>query len=175
MAFMSLKKMWARIVLFFRVRWMRRGLVRGYKNGPPQNAIDAAVQAAQLSPCQKSRRGVAIWNDNGLLEVGWNHQPGPFECDGSPTCYERCNRLCVHAEAHALLRCGPRARGAYMLHVKVVDGKAVEGGPPSCWQCSRLILESELLVMWLLESGKGWVPYAPEIFHLRTLEHAGLR
>jgi hypothetical protein len=60
-----------------------------------------------------------------------------------------------------------------MLHVKVVKGIATISGPPSCWQCSRLILEAGIAGMWLLHS-EGLHRYTAEEFHRLTLEHCKL-
>lgn len=140
------------------------------------NLVEAARKAALRSHCRKSRRGVAIWNKDGLVSVGWNHQPDPFRCDGSEGCRVHCNKLCIHAEAYALLQAGPGARGAQMLHVRISeDGSVVEGGPPSCWQCSRLILGANISAMWLLETGQDWIRYSPQDFHQSTLLNVGIR
>ena len=110
---------------------------------------------------------------------GFNHPPAPFTCDGSTACREACGKVCVHAEADALLQATKGLPdpwfmgGAEMLHVKVVNGREVPSGPPSCWQCSRLILESGIAGMWLLHE-EGFQRYTPEEFHRLTLEHCGL-
>lgn len=109
----------------------------------------------------------------------YNSPPHPFQCardipapDANPlaTCGERCRKLAVHAEERAILQAlrdwprresherikNPRVRrdlslfGLHLLHVKVVNGVAVPGGPPSCIQCSRLIVETGPDV-WLWE------------------------
>lgn len=66
-----------------------------------------------------------------------------------------------------------RVDGASMLHVKVIDGKAVPSGEPSCWQCSRLILASGIKTMWLLHED-GLKAYTAKEFHMKTLEHCNL-
>jgi deoxycytidylate deaminase len=143
-------------------------------------ALYAATQAGKNSPCAKSNRGVVIFrrlgHRAGAVEVGWNEPPAPMKCDGSDLCREHCNRLCVHAEMTALLRLlrqpALRLSEFEMLHVKVVDGKPVPSGPPSCWQCSRLILQVGLKAMWLLHE-EGLRDYTPLEFHRLTLEHNG--
>ena len=141
----------------------------------PLDFVEAAREAALRSSCQKSRRGVALWNRDGLVSIGWNHQPDPFRCRRSEACRESCNKLCVHAEAYALLQAGPLARGAQMLHVKISpEGTILAGGPPSCWQCSRLILGAKVSAMWLLEDGRGWVRYSAQDFHQTTLRNVGM-
>ena len=135
------------------------------------DALETAVKAAVLSPCQKSKRGVAIFHrEYGLSVAGCNHPPGPLKCDGTKACRKVCNKICVHAEQDALLQSGAPLVGYEMLHVKVVAGKAVPSGPPSCWQCSRLILAAKLKAMWLLHED-GLRAYSPLQFHIMTLEH----
>lgn len=45
-----------------------------------------------------------------------------------------------------------------LVHVKVVNGELVAGGPPSCWQCSRTIYDALIGGVWLYERD----PLAPE-------------
>ena len=118
--------------------------------GSTEAALEWAVRAAILSGCEKSKRGAVIWipGADGPVAKGSNHQPDPHQCDGSPACRSSCAKLCVHAEAAAILDLGSfLGHGLHMLHVKVVDGRPVPSGPPSCWQCSRLILASRALSM----------------------------
>jgi hypothetical protein len=60
-----------------------------------------------------------------------------------------------------------------MLHVKIdpMTSKVVAGGPPSCWQCSRMLLDSQIRGIWLYETiGVGeWKFYPPDEFHRETL------
>ncbi len=151
--------------------------------GNAETAIKWAVHAASRSRCAKSQRGVVIWlpGDRHPLSDGTNHQPSPHTCDGSDACRANCAKLCVHAEADALLgipdidaACGPEHAadwGLHMLHVKIVDGIPVPSGPPSCWQCSRLILATPAIsTMWLLHP-TGLRRYSTAEFHRLTLEH----
>ncbi len=137
------------------------------------DALVLAVRAARRSPCAKSQRGAVIWKRlAGIVVPGWNHPPEPMSCSGSLHCREHCNKFCVHAEADAILRAGVDLQGCEMLHVKVVDGEPVPSGGPSCWQCSRLILQSGIKTMWLLHDGlRG---YDAHEFHLLTLHECGL-
>ncbi len=135
--------------------------------------IGWAIEAAQASPCAKTQRGVCIWKDREDIARGYNHQPEPMTCDGSDACRSGCGKLCVHAERHALNRAGNRARGADLVHVEVVDGKAVVSGPPSCWQCSRDILEAGIRKVWLFHDD-GFAEYTAREFHEITLKHHGL-
>ncbi len=90
---------------------------------------------------------------------GFNGPPRGFTCDGSDECRRDCPKLCLHAEQRAIheaTRATPHDNlTAYeLVHVKVVDGKVVHGGTPSCWQCSRLVVESSLRGVWLYETQK---------------------
>lgn len=145
-------------------------------------ALQAACLAALESPCAKSKRGVAVFDRRlGLVAVGCNHPPEGFRCDGSEECRQHCNKLCVHAEADALqqVRLWHEPRGSVygprleMVHVKVVDGEAVPSGHPSCWQCSRHILNFGVVAMWLLHED-GLRRYGPEEFHEHTLRNLQL-
>ena len=137
---------------------------------PPKYVIEAARLAAMKSPCAKSKRGAALFNreladrvfrviadapfDTGLIAaVGFNGQPLPFSCSGSDLCRRDCGKLCLHAEERAI-----RAAGALddvadleLVHVKVVADQVVADGGPSCWQCSRLVVEVKLRGVWLFE------------------------
>ncbi len=137
-------------------------------------ALNLAVYAAEKSPCAKSKRGAVIWNKYGdTVASGTNHQPVGIVCDASEKCRLHCNKRCIHAEAEALMRAGGKAKGANMLHIKVVDGDPVASGPPSCWQCSRHILDAGIKTMWLLEDD-GWNSYTAEEFHTITMRNCGI-
>jgi len=148
-----------------------------------QWALKMAVDSANNSKC-KSQRGVVIWNRKvGLVSYGWNAPPLPHVCDGSEKCRANCAKTAVHAEQSALMKLPMvpfiiEAAGGIgeceMLHVKVVDGKAVTSEKPSCWQCSKLILAAGLKYMWLYQS-EGYVKYTPEEFHEQTLINCDLK
>jgi len=147
-----------------------------------QWALNQAINAAQQSPCVKSQRGVVLWRrasegKRGLyLAAGFNHPPAPFRCDGSVACREACNKVCIHAEADALLKTPTRVPDRWslteceMLHIKVVKGHATASGQPTCWQCSRLVLGAGLKAMWLFHKS-GLQSYTPEEFHRLTLKN----
>lgn len=142
--------------------------------GPPQELLRAALNVGRGSPCAKSKRGVAMRTPSrpGLIARGWNY-PAIGRCDGSEACRRDCGKICVHAEQAVLLV--ERGCGAEMLHVKVVDGHGVPGGPPSCAECSKAILAAGVEWMWLWEEARGgWVRYTARDFHLATLEFLGL-
>lgn len=150
-----------------------------------KGALAEAVRAGSFSPCAKSKRGVVIWSPiEGVVAWGWNAPPDGFRCDGSDECRASCGKVAVHAEQAALLACiskGVRARGLEMIHTKVVlvagVWAGVFGGPPSCPDCSKLILEAGIAGMWLVEEREGrptLVRYAADEFHRLTLQNCGL-
>lgn len=157
---------------------------------PDLELIEAARIAALASGCRMSKRGAVIFRRHGGLYtagivagLGANHQPGPHACDGSPACESACGQLCVHAEVAAIRNApGPLVFGAILIHVKVVDDKIVATGAPSCWQCSREILDVGIAGVWLYETTPHdprlpptvdpfWKYYSAREFHVQTLKH----
>ena len=137
------------------------------------DVLGFAIEAAKQSPC-RSKRGVVIWDQRGVISIGFNHQPGPFICDGSERCKRDCGKTAVHAEQSAILHGDPkRLTGASLLHIKVVDGKPVTSFGPSCPQCSKLILEVGISRVWLFHD-KGWKSYGAEEFHWFSVGPADL-
>lgn len=122
--------------------------------------IERAREEALRSPCAKSNRGVVIFQPRSLIGprlhgAGFNGPPEPFTCDGSDACRRDCNKVAVHAERRALdedLMIELTDLSLELVHVKVVNGAVVPGGPPSCWQCSRDIVEAKLAGVWLFET-----------------------
>jgi deoxycytidylate deaminase len=139
-------------------------------------ALEQAVKAAKNSTC-KSQRGIVIWNrKHGLMTSGWNALPKPFKCDSSEACRANCAKTAVHAEQAAILAfdyINISIKDCEMIHVKIVEGKAVVSEKPSCWQCSKLILQAGLKSMWLYQK-EGFVEYSAEEFHRQTLINCGL-
>lgn len=154
-------------------------------SGPPPFAVSAAIAAARQSPCAKSRRGVAVYRKDAVVGVGFNGQPSGA-CDEAKfvrtfpsgivtsgrgilmraeakRCREECGKRCVHAEVRAI-----RAAVANIGHTELefeyeavhvkVDHDLVPGGGPSCWQCSREVLDVGLAGFWLFEVD----PLSPE-------------
>lgn len=135
-----------------------------------------AIRAAMKSTCAKSRRGVVIIGiGNEVVSLGQNGPPVPFHCARNEVCRASCNKVAVHAEERAIVVVSRRAMyGADLVHVKVnADGKAVTSGPPSCWQCSRMILEAGIARVWLKHE-RGWTAYPAAEFHAVTLMNCGL-
>lgn len=158
---------------------------------PPRGAIIAALRAASQSPCVKSKRGVSIYDtETGLVLCdGFNSQPSGV-CDLK--CMANCNKLCMHAEQRAIMAAQPWMQSIPScdgVHVKIMtiggaytdknyaddilENLLVPSGGPSCWQCSRLVLDSKLKGFWLFHDA-GWRRYDAEEFHRLTLEACGL-
>lgn len=152
---------------------------RSVSEAPPSYAIEAARTAAMQSPCAKSKRGAVLFSRtyenarvrNNVAEpntlyqavgqafisgIGFNGQPEGFTCTGTDACRRDCAKLCMHAEQRALIDVHTSIDASELgdlelVHVKVVDGAVVPGGSPSCWQCSRLVVESGIRGVWLFE------------------------
>lgn len=140
----------------------------------PTEALVHAVDAARRSPCAKSKRGVVVFRpDGGFHFTACNGPPTGFACNGSDACRGSCNKVAVHAEERAIRLAGFHADGAELLHVKVVDGEAVPSGAPSCWQCSRVVVDSGIAAVWLLHED-GLRRYPAAEFHRLTLAACGL-
>lgn len=103
--------------------------LQGKEAAPPEFALRMALTMARLGPCQKSRRGAALYRSvapdrwkhyaipvagagagagagfNGppILMTSAHEQPLWARCDGSEACRRDCRRRCMHAEARALL------------------------------------------------------------------------
>lgn len=133
---------------------------------PPDYAIQVAREVALKARCAKSKRGVVLfaidWDESTdevavIAGKGFNGQPEPFRCAASEACRRDCAKLCLHAEDRAIRQAlvewsSPPLNDLELLHVKVVDGEVVPGGGPSCWQCSRLVVEVGLRGVWLFEA-----------------------
>jgi len=167
---------------------------------PHPRAIEIAVRQAMESPCQKSKRGVVIYASPGaeypFFNFGFGHNGPPtmINCDGSEACLADCGRRCVHAEMRAHRDAMASkfdisvARGMglkiHLVHVKAVGGVLVGGGGPSCFTCSREIVDSQLVdLVWLYESAftsdadaprSRWVCYSAADFHHKTLQNNGI-
>lgn len=131
-----------------------------------------AIKAAQQSGCLRSRRGVVLWRPGEKhIRIGYN-KPVLGSCDGSDSCKRICGRNCIHAEQMALLDVVAGVSNAWceMLHVKVdAEGRAVPSGPPSCPECSKLILYTGVAGMWLFHE-EGWRRYTAQAFHEATMQ-----
>lgn len=131
-----------------------------------------------------------------VLAVGFNGPPPTFSCRGTLTCHTACAKICLHAEDRAIrLGCSlDDVADLELVHVKVVDGQVVAGGGPSCWQCSRTVVEVGLRGVWLyervlldneaddgtplsaiaIEGDPVWRFYEAKEFHAQTLRTCGL-
>lgn len=157
---------------------------------PPLHTIAVAVEYARLSLCSKSKRGVVVFErDTGELHGrGFNGLPGETACTGSSACREFCGRRCVHAEVRAIrdavghlaYRDEWELHTCDAVHVKIDEhGDLVAGGGPSCWQCSREVLDVGLGGFWLYEDccpymDARWVRYTAAEFHAATLQACGI-
>lgn len=133
---------------------------------PPDLIVTFAIHEAQKSPCSKSQRGAIVYDTRDLVVhgSGFNGPPEPFRCTGSDACREHCNKSCLHAEARALQGLARyQAHYSELVHAKTVQGELVAGGGPSCWQCSRQILELQLHGVWLFQAQQ-----------VRDVDHAGM-
>lgn len=93
----------------------------------------------------------------------------------------------MHAEARAIRAASIRIqRGrapdtVELVHAKIgIDDRLVAGDGPSCWQCSKEILDAGISAVWLFEydadhpaaaviTGKGrWRRYTALEFHAAT-------
>lgn len=142
---------------------------------PPADIIAAAVRAARQSPCVKSQRGVVVYARSSGIDIaaGWNGPPGVgARCAGDDNCREACGKICVHAEMRALRTAHdmlhrPEFDVRHMaeldaVHVKIggPGRELVDGGGPSCWQCSREVLDVGLGGFWLYETQRCTCPPA---------------
>lgn len=164
---------------------------------PPAHVIAAAIEAARMSPCDKSKRGAVIFEPTGaqlrkllgdrahlalaepIVSSGFNGRPGDVaagSCGGG--CRSVCRDVAVHAEVRAI-RGSERIplRGCEIVHAKVVDGELVAGGGPSCVACSKEILDAGLAAVWLYQTNgtdNYWVRYEADVFHGLSLEAHGI-
>lgn len=163
---------------------------------PPKilRELDTIARALGVDSCRKSARRVIVFDPNTLriLGAGYNAPPCPLACDGSEACRRDCAKICIHAEQMAITRATAENKsqhltGLELVHGKFVDGNLVAGGPPSCWQCSKLVLEVDLRGVWLYQTPESlkrddrieriapeWKFYNAVEFHWATLRECGL-
>jgi hypothetical protein len=159
---------------------------------PPDHMIRTALENAAFSPC-RSKRGVAIYDPTtgAFRGAGHNRPPAPFGCPGREICAGTCGQRSVHAEVRALREAAVYRRHhpavpLDLVHVELAaDGSVVACGGPSCWQCSREILDVGFVGrVWLYEEQfggaawpglvVGWRRYTAEEFHRETLKRCGM-
>jgi len=157
-------------------------------SSPPRRILERLLALRTTSPCAKSQRGVVIFDPRTLSITGsgYNAPPCPLTCDRSEACRRDCSKICVHAEQMAIsnamhsmarvMSTAPGLTGLHLVHGKFVAGELVAGGGPSCWQCSKQILEHLLAGVWLFEDGQhpAWNFYTALDFHQATLKACGL-
>ncbi len=151
---------------------------------PPPELVALAVANAHLSPCAKSMRGAVLFVSAGRTKMhasGWN-KPALGECQKNDACRAACARHCVHAEQMALVtgaailtHAKGQSRNVEMIHAKAapLPGGLVSSGPPSCIECSKLMLLAGVTAVWLFHEA-GWKRYEMQAFHKATLETLGL-
>lgn len=138
--------------------------------------IDSMIYYGSRGLCNKSKRVSAIIYPNGIYEIATNSPPEPFACANNEQCKKVCNQTCIHAEERAIIKSLQRhgeVDFCLCLHLKIVDGKPVTSGCPSCVTCSRKLLECKIKYMYLWQEN-GWKRWTAEEFHLETLNHLGL-
>lgn len=141
--------------------------------GPPQAIIDGALRVADFSPC-RSKRGVVLYTPSyyaddpveSVVGRGFNGPPDNV-CPGRSICAGTCGQRSVHAEMRALRSVPRRDRvdgELELVHVeRGADGKVVPCAGPSCWQCSREILDVGFVAgVWLYE-GEPLEAYAARL------------
>jgi len=137
----------------------KRGVVIFYHARPVR--FEHATDGLQLPRVIKGEMSGSFVSD------GCNGLPRGYACDGSNACRESCAKRCLHAEDRAIRSAlasqsedDLSALKLEAVHVKAVGGKLVAGGGPSCWQCSRTVLDVGLAGFWLFERTQpGPCPY----------------
>lgn len=147
--------------------------------GFQQRWAERAIAIAQMSTCAKSKRGAIMAHpDTHTIFEAFNGPPRTFECTRDTECWSSCNRVAVHAEERLLLTPGARAYapGSHIVHARVNSetGDLLPSGCPSCWQCSRMIVECEVGWVWLYHDDGEWTPYQAAAFHELTLKFKNL-
>ena len=152
------------------VIWHPRGeIVAMGNNHPPR--IELAPEMSLPAVLQRQRR------------------PAMRGCDGSEACRASCSKRCIHAESAAIRgmvfgvaqvvhgkKITPAQQRALigefeLVHVKVgADGDLVAGGAPSCWQCSREILDVGLGAVWLYLTAEAASEPAPTWMRFSALD-----
>lgn len=154
--------------------------------------IRTALDAAARSPC-RSKRGVALFDPRTGAHRGSGHNgpPAGRPCPGREVCAGTCGQRSVHAEVRALRDAerlwiphyGGGGPGELdLVHVELApDGGVVACDGPSCWQCSREILDVGFVGgVWLYErdllgvARPMWCRYSADEFYRVTLARCGM-
>ena len=135
--------------------------------------IDEAVKEAIKSPCDKSKRGVVIADNNTgeIIGRGYNRPPKDFECEPS-YCKNICSSYAIHAEENAIfdaLENNYKLNNSTLFHIKAVDEKPVASGGPSCVNCSKIILDKDIKQV-VLKHENGYGVYESKEFHELSLK-----
>jgi deoxycytidylate deaminase len=137
-----------------------------------------AAKEAKKSTCRKSQRGAVIVKN--AKTIGRGHNKVTIDDFCNPCIREDIKdnsrvELCsaIHAEQMAILdalRRNEDLKGSRLIHVKVKDGKIRPTKDVSCTVCSRIIIESGISEIVLVEEG-GFALYSPEEFNKKSFEH----
>lgn len=137
-------------------------------HAPDEHVIAHALEVAALSPC-RSKRGVALYDPRTGAHrgSGFNGPPGLLTCPGRAICSGTCGQRSVHAEVRALRSAATyfdnHPSGPYdLVHVELAaDGGVKPCSGPSCWQCSREILDVGFVGgVWIYEAMPDeWCPH----------------
>lgn len=143
---------------------------------PFNEIINEMIIEGPKSLCNKSKRVSAIIYSNGFSVIETNSPPLPFTCMNNENCKKICNKICVHAEERAILSALDKYGDLWdciCMHLKIVNGKPVPSGNPSCVTCSRKLLECKVKYMYLWQE-QSWKRWTSEEFHHETLLNLGL-
>lgn len=153
-------------------------------SGIPPVVLAVAIEQSNHSLCV-SKRGCAIWGERIhstqplIIGRGYNKHTGIRGCLQNSQCKVTCRSLAVHAEQVALMdalhnNVHIHNQPIFMVHVKTQNNKLVPSGPPSCVQCSKLILASPMRITGVyLFHEQGWGFYPTIQFHALSMENEG--
>lgn len=126
---------------------------------------------ALRSKCVRGYGAVIVDHSNRIVATGFNGEPKTLDVEGSCRAwcphanqspggdYSDC--LSIHSEANALLFCDRRDREGGTIYVTGVP----------CWDCAKLIANSGLATVVILDDGATYRD-PPKVFHL--LERCGV-
>jgi deoxycytidylate deaminase len=147
----------------------------------PPEVLQVALEQSFQSVCL-SQRGSVIWTENDrshptILGKGYNRHVG-LGCTRDAVCKANCCDKAVHAEQVALMDALWNSlhmlnKFTYALHAKTVNEALVPSGPPSCEECSKMLLASPLRIHGVyLYHEPGWVLYPMKQFHYLSEQNA---
>jgi len=129
--------------------------------------------------CHKSTRIVSIYDPSlkDMWDKPWiirHNYPAGIQCQNNEFCKKICSKICVHAEQNALASATRyfNLLQSSCFHLKFKEGKPVVSGNPSCVDCSKLLYNEQIKLMWLWQE-EGWTSYSNEDFHILTMKNLG--